>query len=109
MSLVKIKAPVKVSISYLDKLVHIGIYALYTLVWFMCFVTYDVKHRVGKALVKASVLALFTGVLIEILQELNPNARSGDVKDVLANAVGILIAVLFVQKIKKYRALNSVK
>lgn len=75
----------------------------------MYFVKNDVKHLFYRGLVKASTLAFGTGILIEILQEYNPDARSGDINDVVANAVGILLAVLFALQIKKYRALNSVK
>lgn len=108
-SLIKINTSAEIKISHFDKLVHVGIYLLYTLVWFMCFINYSVTQNYIKVVVKAAILALVTGVLIEVLQELNPNARSGDVKDVLANGVGVVIAVLLVLKFKNYHALNSVK
>lgn len=108
-SLIKINKPLEVKISHFDKLVHVGIYFIFTLVWFMFFVKNDIKQFFFKAIVKTSVFAFVTGILIEFLQDCNPNARSGDVKDVIANSVGIFIAVLFVSQIKKYHALNSAK
>jgi VanZ family protein len=108
-SLIKINKPVEVKISHFDKLVHVGIYFVFTIVWFMAIVKNDIKRFFFKAIVKASILAFVTGVLIELLQDLNPNARSGDVKDVIANSIGILFAVLFVSQIKKYHTLNSTK
>lgn len=108
-SLVKINKSVDIKISNFDKLVHIGIYFVFTLIWFMSFFKKDVKVLFFKSLIKASILAFVTGVVIEFLQDLNPNARSGDVNDVIANTMGILLAILCLFQIKKYHALNSVK
>lgn len=108
-SLIKINKPVEVKISHFDKLVHVGIYFVFTIVWFMAIIKNDIKRLFYKGIVKASILAFAAGVLIELLQDLNPNARSGDVKDVLANSIGILFAALFVSRIKKYHTLKSIK
>jgi VanZ family protein len=108
-SLIKINPSIDVDISNFDKLVHAGIYFIFTIVWFVFFVKKDHKHVFYAALLKASALALVVGIVIEYLQYLNPNARSGDVKDVIANAAGIVIAMLCIVQIKKYRALNSTK
>lgn len=107
-SLIKINKSVDVKISNFDKLVHIGIYFIYTLVWFAFFVKDSFKTLFFKGIIKTSLFAFATGVLIEFLQEYNSNARSGDVNDVIANTVGILIAVLCLFQIKKH-ALNSTK
>lgn len=108
-SLVKINTSVEVNISHFDKIVHVGLYFIGTLVWFMHFVKVANQHTFKASILKAVAVAFVMGVVIEFLQELNPNARSGDVKDVIANTIGILIAVLFVSQIRKYHALNSVK
>ncbi|MGB1269416.1 MAG: VanZ family protein [Flavobacteriaceae bacterium] len=100
-SLIKINKSISVSISNVDKLVHVGIYFLFTVVWFIYFVKKDAKSLFYKGVLKASVLAFVTGIIIEFLQNLNPNARSGDVKDVIANVIGIALAVLCLFQIKK--------
>lgn len=108
-SLVKVQSPVKISISNFDKLVHFGIYFINTLVWFGYFSGIDFKKQILKGILKASLLAFFVGVSIEILQESITIARSGDVNDVLANSLGILMAVVLLYRIKKYKELNSTK
>jgi len=108
-SLVKVQSPVKISISNLDKLVHFGIYFVFTLVWFCSFSGIVFKKRIFKDVLKASLLAFFVGVSIEILQQLFTKFRSGDMNDVLANSFGILMAVVLLYQIKKYKELNSVK
>ena len=108
-SLIKIKEPEGIGISHFDKIIHIGIYFICTLVWFMVFAVKSCKPVFYKKIVKASLVAFVIGVVIEILQELNPNARSGDINDVLANAVGILLAIAVIVKFKKYQTLNSTK
>ena len=108
-SLIKINKHVGIKISHFDKLVHIGIYFIFTILWFMYFINRKYKQPLKVSVLKAIGLAFVVGVIIEFLQELNPNARSGDVKDVIANTIGILIAVLFVRQIKKYHTLNSTK
>ena len=100
-SLIKINKSISVSISNVDKLVHVGIYFLFTVVWFIYFVKKDAKSLFYKGVLKASVLAFVTGIIIEFLQNLNLNARSGDVKDVIANVIGIALAVLCLFQIKK--------
>jgi len=106
---VKVQSPVKISISNLDKVVHFGIYFLFTLVWFGYFSGLKLKRSISKAVLKASLLAFFAGISIEILQEFLRKARSGDVYDVYANCLGILVAVVLLYQIKKNKELNSVK
>ena len=108
-SLIKVQSPVRISINNLDKVVHFGIYFVFTLVWFGCFSGLEFKKSIFKGVFKASLLAFFVGLSIELLQEFLRKARSGDVYDVLANSLGILMAVVLLYQIKKYRELNSVK
>jgi len=106
---VKIEKPIDISISNLDKLIHAGVYFVFTLVWFGYFYGLQFKNRIFIGVLKASVLAFFVGVSIEVLQEFLRKARSGDVYDVYANCLGILMAVVLLYQIKKYKELNSVK
>ena len=106
MSLVKIKKEVDIKVPQFDKLVHFGIYFVFTIIWFACFYNYS-KSGVVKNLIKAAIWGLGFGVVVEILQSLNPNARSGDVLDVLANSIGIIVAVLIIKNTKLIRLLKS--
>ncbi len=108
-SLVKVQSPVKITISNLDKLVHFGIYFIFTIVWFGYFSGTVLKKPIFKGVLKASLLAFFVGVSIEVIQQLFTKVRSGDVNDVLANSLGILMAVFLLYQIKKYKELKSVK
>jgi VanZ family protein len=106
---VKVQGLVKIPISNLDKVVHFGIYFVFTLVWFGYFSGLEFKKNILKEVLKASLLAFFAGISIELLQEFLRKARSGDVYDVLANSLGILMAVVILYQIKKYKELNSLK
>lgn len=107
--LVKIEKPTGVSIPNLDKLVHFGIYFIFTIVWFACFHGLTFVTPMLKGVLKASLLAFIVGISIEFLQQELTKARSGEVKDVLANCLGILFAVVFLYWIKKYKELKTVK
>lgn len=106
-SLVKINSKIDVKVPQVDKLVHFGIYFVFTILWFACFYSYR-KTSISKNILKAAVLALFFGVLVEMLQHLNPIARSGDIKDVLANSLGVMAAVLVLKKTKFIQALKTI-
>lgn len=107
-SLVKVKPPVDIKVHQADKWVHFGIYVIFTILWFAHFKNSPKEPLSSKPILKSSFLAFLFGVLIEVLQHFNPYARSGDVLDVLANTIGIVIAVLILKKTKISRVLNSV-
>jgi len=107
--LVKIEKPKGISVANLDKLVHFGIYFVFTIVWFAYFVGLKFVTPILKGAIKASLLAFFVGVSIEFLQQGLTKARSGDVQDVFANCLGILLAIVFLYQIKKYKELKTVK
>lgn len=106
-SLVKIKPPTEINVPQADKWVHISIYVVFTVLWFLGFTNTPHKPFSNKPLVKASIWAFLFGVSIEIVQHISPYARSGDFFDVLANTIGILIAVLIIKKTKISNLLNS--
>jgi len=107
--LVKLEKPKSISVPNFDKLVHFGIYFIFTIVWFAYFEGIKFVTPILKGVLKAALLAFLTGVSIEFLQQGFTKARSGDVKDVFANCLGIVSAVVFLYQIKKYKELNSVK
>lgn len=81
-----------------DKVYHALAYLVYTVVWYLTFrFTFAKSHF--KALSYVFVLALSYGILIEVLQHYLTVNRQGDYKDVLANVLGTLIAVLVINLI----------
>ena len=83
-----------------DKLYHALAYLIYTILWYLAFrFTFTQSHK--KALVLSFIFAFFYGVLIEFLQHYLTSNRQGDFKDVLANILGTLIAVLIINLINR--------
>jgi len=107
--LVKIEKPKGITVPNFDKLVHFGIYFVFTIVWFAYFEGIKFMTPIFKGILKAALLAFLTGVSIEFLQQGFTKERSGDVKDVFANCLGILLAIVFLYQIKKYKELKTVK
>ena len=80
--------PVKITVS--DKFLHSFAYVILTLSWFFAVKKSHQQLR-SKLLI---VLAVFLfGVIIEILQEKLTDNRMMDYYDVVANSVGILLAL----------------
>jgi VanZ family protein len=107
--LLPIQNTIKAPIGNVDKLVHLAIYFIFTLVWFAFFNGLVFSGNIFKSIIKSSVFAFFTGVIIEILQHTISKGRSADVNDVLANTLGILIAIFFLYKLKRQKNLKSNK
>ena len=97
-SLVSFKDVPQPSFSLFDKIVHLGIYLVFTTVWFFNFYL-DRQWRYDKAVRYAAIFAILIGVLIEYLQGALTATRSADVKDVVANLLGTVFAVIFLKLI----------
>jgi len=81
-----------------DKVIHAFFYLILTIVWLLYFYFNNKSPlKNSKIFIISSVFFVY-GIIIEVLQGVLPYKRSADIKDVLANAVGILIAI-FVFKI----------
>lgn len=88
----------EVDIINVDKLVHVAMFAV--LGWFLLHALgTDVRGRVAWTL----VLGAAYGGLIEVYQATMPIGRSGDVIDGVADAIGILLAVLLFQVMHQRR------
>ena len=85
--------------SFDDKINHFGAYFLLTLLIFNYFNTLNQK----KGLLYAFIIASTYGVLMEVFQKYLTNARMFDVYDMIANAFGAIIAVLFVITYRKLK------
>lgn len=69
--------------SWSDKLLHVAIFALFSVLWLWA----------GVSLVTVVVAGVFLGALIEVLQYLLPINRSADWEDLVADAVGAIVGV----------------
>ena len=89
------KTPVLLTIA-LDKWEHLLAYMVLTLSQIVEFLQQDKSARLTKNAIWIScLLSMILGSLIELLQKLIPSInRSPNPKDILANAIGIILALL---------------
>nr|WP_262897791.1 VanZ family protein [Gelidibacter pelagius] len=84
---------------YDDKIHHFGAYFVLTILIANYFNTLNLKRGLLYALIIASTY----GVLMEVLQNYLTKERMFDVFDMIANAFGAIIAVLFMIFIRKLK------
>jgi glycopeptide antibiotics resistance protein len=83
-----------------DKIGHTLAHIIFVVLWFLVF-NYKFKFKFNKAVLCAALFSLAYGIIIELLQGLITLSRQSDVNDVIANAVGMVIAVLLLLSVKK--------
>lgn len=79
-------------IPYLDKVVHAGMYFIFTLA--LAFESRNSLKTTKNYLVLATIPFLF-GSAVEVFQSLLTNTRTGDFFDACFNLAGILLAISF--------------
>ncbi|WAC03716.1 VanZ family protein [Lacinutrix neustonica] len=105
-SLVKINLNQGYIPSFGDKIFHTLAYVVFTLLWLGTF-HFKLKMPFNKVLLTAALFSFCFGVIIELLQGWLTISRQGDVKDVIANTIGILFAVVLIWSIKKRLLKNN--
>ncbi len=87
----------KVSIKGADNYVHFCFYFVLTFLLLINFIT---QFKLKKAFIIAIALAIFYGMIIEVLQGVLTSNREPEIKDVLFNSLGSLTAafLLFVNR-----------
>ncbi|WP_432672068.1 VanZ family protein [Flavobacterium sp. SM2513] len=86
-----------------DKLGHFTFHFGLTFLWFLFWkATYRTENKF--ALLKAFLFSFFFGVVIEVCQGVFTETRYSDIRDVYANSVGALVAVLVLFLANKYRS-----
>ncbi len=75
-------------ISNIDKLEHMFSYLVLTFLWLLALG----KTKTARLLI--IIICIIYGITIEILQGLLTNYRSAELLDVVANTLGILLAIL---------------
>lgn len=81
------------NIIYFDKWVHIGMFSILTLLWGYPFFRSNIASRNLFALI--TICAILYGILMELVQKFFTSDRSFDYFDILADAVGCLLALWF--------------
>ena len=72
-----------------DKLIHCLHYTGLTFFWIK-----SAEEPSNRKLIKTALLVFFFGLVLEILQEILPIQRNMDLLDLLANSVGIFLAIV---------------
>ncbi len=95
------EAPSKLpTIPYLDKLVHIGIFAACA---FSLYFDYVIKKQARRPIFTIALIAcglLFFGGMVEVLQELYLN-RTGSKDDFFADSIGVFLGLIMARLASK--------
>ncbi|WP_255513220.1 VanZ family protein [Lutibacter sp. Hel_I_33_5] len=102
LSLVKIHQP-SIKFTYLDKIEHIIAYFVLAICWF-CTIHLKTKNNSLKKTV--FFLCISYGILLEVLQGTLTSYRTADWKDMIANSIGVLIALLIFNKFFQKKLVN---
>ncbi len=100
-SLVKTGGMPELGSNYDDKIYHFIAYALFTILVYNYFSYKNISNKIFYS----AVFVIIYGIIIEILQHVVTTDRTLDAKDVLANSLGVLIAVsmLLIRKRRKLK------
>lgn len=91
-----------------DKMMHAGAYFGLAFCWFFyLFIKKQEPYNFRKGFVKVSVLVVLFGILIEVLQGALTTYREPDWADIVANTIGVMIALGFFILFRNF--LNHVK
>jgi len=78
-----------------DKMLHLGASFVLAFVWMLFYLLkMEQKQNYIPAFIVISVLVIIFGMLIEVLQGVLTTYRQPDWADVVANSIGVLIALL---------------
>jgi len=82
-----------------DKLGHVVLFTFLVVIWALFAFSKTEENR--SQIVRVMLLAFVYGIIIEVLQELFFQPRTGDGWDIVANSVGILLGWFVFQKVKR--------
>ncbi len=99
LSLVKVNDKLP-SIENSDKVYHAIAYFIFMILWYYTFY-FKFKLKKNKALLLAFIASVSFGILMEILQGVLTKTRQSDVNDVIANTIGVILALLMLILLKK--------
>ncbi|MEN8702626.1 MAG: VanZ family protein [Polaribacter sp.] len=87
-----------IGIKNIDKVYHSTAYFSLALAWLISFY----KEKNTKIIIVFA--CIFFGIIIEVIQSKFTNHRTGDSLDIIANSVGVLLALLFFNLVLKKKA-----
>lgn len=89
-------------IQFSDKLIHVIFYAIFA---FLLFLAVDQQNKKTNTLVSrwksVLLIGVSAGAVVELIQMSLTESRSGEWLDVIANILGMLIALIIAEKLKK--------
>jgi VanZ family protein len=78
--------------SITDKVFHFLTYGILAILWYLTWFT-KLERKKTTALFLAMVISIGFGIIIEVLQHRITSTRIFDLKDILANILGVILAV----------------
>jgi VanZ family protein len=75
-----------------DKIAHLFAYSILCLVWYLALK----KNKISKPLFVASSVAIFYGIILEVLQGTFTAERISEGYDILANCLGVVIISIII-------------
>ena len=85
-----------------DKIIHAFLYFILTISW---LVAYRRKLNKSKHLLLLVISIITYGIILEVFQEILTQVRTAEFGDVIANSVGVVIAILLFKIVEKQRML----
>lgn len=77
-----------------DKMMHLGAYFGLAILWFLYYIFKSQEELINKkGFFNISILIILFGILIEVLQGALTEYRDPDWADILANSIGVLLAL----------------
>ena len=99
LSLLKLKDVVRDMPSVNDKVVHALAYFIFVMLWFLVF-NYKFNIKFNKAIIFSALFSLVYGISIELLQGWVTVSRQCEFKDVFANILGMVFAIVLLIGLK---------
>jgi len=97
-SLMPINQQITISVRFFDKGVHMFMYFLLSFSWLKSL---NKERNNINYIYKILLLIILYGIIIEVLQEVLTVNRHGDLKDVIANILGTVLAGVLYKQISK--------
>ncbi|WP_397364740.1 VanZ family protein [Olleya sp. R77988] len=103
-SLIKVKDVVELPENN-DKVMHAIAYFIFTCIWFYTLNTYY-RKSIKQAFKITIIASIVFGIIIEVLQHTTTQSRQADYKDIVANIIGTLVAVVVIKFITNLKVKN---
>ena len=89
-----------------DKIYHFLAYFIFAFLWFATFL-YTTRLSYSKTIGLTFLFSVGFGIIIEILQYSLTTYRTFDVKDIAANTIGVILAVIILRLTEKIKFKNK--